>query len=61
MANRTVLLVTHRVSTVRDADRIIVLNEGRIDDVGSHDELLGRNELYRRLCNMQLVSVAVGS
>ena len=61
MANRTVLLVTHRVSTVRDADRIIVLNEGRIEDVGSHDELLGRNELYRRLCNMQLVSVAVGS
>jgi len=59
MANRTVLLVTHRVSTVRDADRIIVLNEGRIEDVGSHDELVERNELYRRLCEMQLVSVAV--
>jgi len=61
MANRTVLLVTHRVSTVRDADRIIVLNEGRIEDVGSHDELVERNELYRRLCEMQLVSVAVDS
>ena len=58
MANRTVLLVTHRVSTVRDADRIIVLNEGRIEDVGSHDELVERNELYQRLCEMQLVSVA---
>jgi len=55
--NRTVLLVTHRVSTVRDADRIIILNEGRIDDVGSHDELIERNELYRKLCEMQLVSV----
>ena len=59
MTNRTVLLVTHRVSTVRDADRIIVLNEGRIEDVGSHDELVDRNELYRRLCEMQLVSVEV--
>jgi ATP-binding cassette subfamily B protein len=59
MANRTVLLVTHRVSTVRDADRIIVLNEGRIEDTGTHDELVERNELYRRLCEMQLVSVAV--
>ncbi|TEU11143.1 ABC transporter ATP-binding protein [Candidatus Bathyarchaeota archaeon] len=57
MVGRTVLLVTHRVSTVRDADRIIILNEGRIEDVGSHDELIERNELYRRLCEMQLVSV----
>jgi ABC-type multidrug transport system fused ATPase/permease subunit len=57
MVNRTVLLVTHRVSTVRDADRIIILNEGRIEDVGSHDELIDRNELYRRLCEMQLVAI----
>ena len=57
MVNRTVLLVTHRVSTVRDADRIIILNEGRIEDIGSHDELIDRNELYRRLCEMQLVAI----
>ena len=57
MVNRTVILVTHRVSTVRDADRIIILNDGRIEDVGAHDELAERNELYRRLCEMQLVSV----
>ncbi len=56
MASRTVLLVTHRVSTVRDADRILVLNQGRIEDVGSHDELVERNELYKRLCAMQLVA-----
>jgi len=55
MASRTVLIVTHRVSTVRDADRILVLNQGRIEDVGSHDELAERNELYKRLCAMQLV------
>jgi len=57
MANRTVLLVTHRVSTVREADRILVLDEGRIEAEGSHEELLEGSELYRRLCEMQLVSV----
>jgi len=60
MANRTVILVTHRVSTVREADRIIVLNEGVIEDVGCHEELIERNALYRRLCQMQLVSAPGG-
>ncbi len=57
MEDRTVIVVTHRVSTVRDADRIIVLDGGRIRDIGSHEELVKRNELYRELCSMQLVSV----
>jgi ABC-type multidrug transport system fused ATPase/permease subunit len=57
MASRTVLLVTHRVSTVREADRILVLDEGRIEAEGSHEELLKGSELYKRLCEMQLVSV----
>ena len=61
MVNRTVILVTHRVSTVRDADRIIILNDGRIEDTGAHDELAERNELYRRLCEMQLVSMEEAS
>jgi ATP-binding cassette subfamily B protein len=57
MAHRTILIVTHRVSTVRDADRIIVLEGGIVRDVGTHDELVRRNELYRRLCEAQLVAV----
>jgi ATP-binding cassette subfamily B protein len=57
MENRTVILVTHRVSTVRDSDRIIILQDGVIEDDGSHDELIERNDLYRRLCEMQLVTV----
>jgi ABC-type multidrug transport system fused ATPase/permease subunit len=57
MVNRMFVLVTHRVSTVREADRMLILNEGRIEDVGAHGELAGRNELYRRLCEMQLVSM----
>ena len=58
MKNRIVIVVTHRVSTVRDTDRIIVLVDGEINDEGSHDELIQTNELYRRLCQMQLVTVA---
>lgn len=57
MEKRTVILVTHRVSTVRDADRIIVLDGGRIIGEGTHEELVERNPMYRRLCEMQLVDV----
>jgi len=57
MMNRTVILVTHRVSTVRDMDRIIVLEDGVIEDEGTHDQLIRRSSLYRELCEMQLVEV----
>jgi ATP-binding cassette subfamily B protein len=59
MMNRTVILVTHRVSTVRDMDRIIVLDDGVIEDEGTHDQLIQRNSLYRELCEMQLVEVNI--
>ena len=58
MENRTILIVTHRVSTVRDADRIIVLHLGEVQAEGTHSQLLKNNELYRRLCEMQLVKIA---
>ncbi|MFH2111443.1 MAG: ABC transporter ATP-binding protein [Candidatus Bathyarchaeota archaeon] len=57
MEKRTVVLVTHRVSTVRDADRIIVLDGGLIVGEGPHEELVENNEMYRRLCEMQLVEI----
>jgi subfamily B ATP-binding cassette protein MsbA len=53
MAGRTTLVIAHRLSTVRRADRIVVLDEGRIVESGSHAELLTRNGLYRRLHDMQ--------
>jgi ABC-type multidrug transport system fused ATPase/permease subunit len=56
MENRTVIIVTHRVSTVRDSDLIIVLDEGEVKAKGTHNELLESSELYKRLCEMQLVS-----
>jgi ABC-type multidrug transport system fused ATPase/permease subunit len=57
MMNRTVILVTHRVSTVRDMDRIIVLNQGVVEAEGDHDYLLENSSLYRELCEMQLVEI----
>jgi len=57
MMNRTVILVTHRVSTVRDMDRIIVLKDGVIEDEGHHAWLIQNSSLYRELCEMQLVEM----
>ena len=53
-ANSTVLIVAQRVSTVMGADRIIVVDEGRIVGMGQHRELLGTCEVYREIVSSQL-------
>jgi len=53
LVDRTALIVAHRLSTVRDANRIVVIDGGRIVDAGRHDELIGRGGLYRRLYELQ--------
>jgi subfamily B ATP-binding cassette protein MsbA len=50
---RTVFVVAHRLSTVRNADRIVVLDKGTVAEQGSHEELLAKDGLYKRLCSMQ--------
>ena len=49
-ANQTVLVIAHRLSTVRDATRILVLDDGRLIAQGAHDELIETCELYRQMC-----------
>ena len=53
MRNRTVIVIAHRLSTVHNADKIIVLDRGKIIDEGSHDELINRDGIYKQLHNMQ--------
>jgi subfamily B ATP-binding cassette protein MsbA len=56
MQNRTVLVIAHRLSTVRRADRIAVMVSGRITELGTHDELLAKGGTYRRLYDLQFVA-----
>ncbi len=53
MANRTTLVIAHRLATVQHADRIVVLDNGGLQDVGRHQELVRRNPLYARLAKLQ--------
>ncbi|MFZ9952696.1 MAG: ABC transporter ATP-binding protein [Vulcanococcus sp.] len=55
MAGRTVLVIAHRLSTVQEADVIVVLENGRIVDQGNHDLLISRPGRYRDLCERQLI------
>ena len=55
MAGRTTLLISHRISTIRHADEIVVLHDGEIVERGTHDELLALNGHYTELYNRQLI------
>ncbi|MDD9982240.1 MAG: ABC transporter ATP-binding protein, partial [Gammaproteobacteria bacterium] len=58
MSDRTTIVIAHRLSTVRNANRIVVLDAGRTEEAGSHDELIANGGLYSRLVGRQMTAAA---
>jgi subfamily B ATP-binding cassette protein MsbA len=60
MSGRTVIVIAHRISTIRRADKIVVLDRGRIVEIGSHEELIHHGGIYHRLHELQYLDVDAG-
>ena len=57
LENRTCFVIAHRLCTIRNADKIIYMNDGVIEEIGTHDELIARNGAYAELYNSQFITI----
>jgi len=55
--NRTTFIIAHRLSTVKKADKIVVMHDGSVVEVGKHDELIARDGIYKKLVDLQSFQV----
>jgi ATP-binding cassette subfamily B protein len=53
---RTLIVIAHRLSTIVDADQIVVVEQGKLDAIGTHEELLKKSNLYRKLWEAHVIS-----
>jgi ATP-binding cassette subfamily B protein len=53
MANAAVIIISHRISSLMQADQILVLKDGEVEEIGSHQELIAGNGSYRRIFDLQ--------
>ena len=58
LKNRTSIVVAHRLSTIKEVDKIVVIDSGNIKEIGSHKDLLKRNGFYNKLYEMQYKNTA---
>ena len=54
MGNTTTILISHRITTLMQADRILVLDNGRVADIGTHEELISRKGIYQDIYQIQM-------
>ena len=55
MKNRTSLVIAHRLSTIQNAQKIVVLDKGKIVEMGTHEELIMKNQYYKRFIDLQSI------